>query len=131
MGECEENTINEIISNVPNAEEMKQVIANRESQQKFVNDKLFRQGSTQIGEELIKIKAAILSKDGIVSTEKQDLFREQLERTFNTELIQSMSSSAPKRRATIREINKGVVEVEEEEEEDDTIASSDAGADSV
>ena len=32
MGECEEDTINEIINNVPDAAEIKQVITNREAQ---------------------------------------------------------------------------------------------------
>ena len=32
----------------------------------------------EISNELVKIRDSILTKDGIVGTEKQDLFREQL-----------------------------------------------------
>ena len=75
---CEEETVNEIINNVPDNDEIKQVIAKREEQQKFSNDQMFRQGTMEIKDELIKIRDSILTKDGIVGTEKQDLFREQL-----------------------------------------------------
>ena len=37
---------------------------------------MFRQGSVEISEELSSIRDALLKKDGIVSTEKQDAFRE-------------------------------------------------------
>lgn len=87
MGKCEEDTINDIINNVPDAEEIKQIIEHREEVQKFNNDKMFRQGVSEISEELVKIREALLKKDGLVSTEKQDLFREQLQRTFNNDLI--------------------------------------------
>lgn len=73
---CEEETVNEIINNVPDNDEIKQVIAKREEQQKFSNDQMFRQGTMEIKDELIKIRDSILTKDGIVGTEKQDLFRE-------------------------------------------------------
>ena len=73
---CEEETVNEIINNVPNNDEIKQVIAKREEQQKFSNDQMFRQGTMEIKDELVKIRDSILTKDGIVGTEKQDLFRE-------------------------------------------------------
>ena len=73
---CEEETVNEIINNVPDNEEIKQVIAKREEQQKFSNDRMFRQGTMEIKDELVKIRDSILTKDGIVGTEKQDLFRE-------------------------------------------------------
>jgi hypothetical protein len=39
---------------------------------------MFRQGTMEIKDELAKVRDSILTKDGIVSTEKQDLFREQL-----------------------------------------------------
>ena len=39
---CEEETVNEIINNVPDEAEIKQVIATREEQQKFLNDQMFR-----------------------------------------------------------------------------------------
>lgn len=73
---CEEETVNEIINNVPDNDEIKQVIAKREEQQKFSNDQMFRQGTMEIKDELVKIRDSILTKDGIVGTEKQDLFRE-------------------------------------------------------
>ena len=73
---CEEETVNEIINNVPVNDEIKQVIAKREEQQKFSNDQMFRQGTMEIKDELVKIRDSILTKDGIVGTEKQDLFRE-------------------------------------------------------
>lgn len=42
LGECEEETVNEIINNVPNSDEIKQIIDNRQEQQKFANDQMFR-----------------------------------------------------------------------------------------
>ena len=73
---CEEETVNDIINNIPDTDEIKQVIAKREEQQKFSNDQMFREGSMEIKDELVRIRDSILTKDGIVSTEKQDLFRE-------------------------------------------------------
>ena len=54
---------------------------------------MFREGNVEIKEELVKIREALLKKDGLVSTEKQDLFREQLQRTFNNDLISAMSEA--------------------------------------
>ena len=67
---CEMETVEEIIDNVPDEDEIKQVIENRENEQKFSNDSMFRQGATEISEEIEKIRDALLCKDGIVSTEK-------------------------------------------------------------
>lgn len=91
--ECEEETVEEIISSVPDESEIRQVIEKREAQQKFSNDRIFRQGTMEIKDELVKIRDSILTKDGIVSTEKQDLFREQLQRTFNNDLIRAMAAN--------------------------------------
>ena len=57
---------------------------------------MFREGSVEISEELEKIRDAILCKDGIVSVEKQDLFREQLHRTFSNDLIKAMAKAPQK-----------------------------------
>ena len=73
---CSEDTINDIISSVPDHDEMKQVVATREAQQKFSNDSLFRAGSLKLENELSSIRDALMTKDGLVNTEKQDLFRE-------------------------------------------------------
>ena len=37
---------------------------------------MFCEGSVEIKDELVKIRDALLTKDGIVSADKQDLFRE-------------------------------------------------------
>ena len=53
------------------------MILNREVNSKFQNDKMFREGTEDIVNELPKIMDAILTKDGIVPPEKQSFFREQ------------------------------------------------------
>ena len=76
----------------------------------------------EIKDELVKIRDSILTKDGIVSTEKQDLFREQLQRTFNNDLIRAMASNPYQRAKSISKINDGIPE--DEEEDDDASAAS-------
>ena len=52
--------------------EMIQVIERRAEQQCFKHDQMFRQGTVEIKDELCKIRDALLKKDGIVSSEKQE-----------------------------------------------------------
>ena len=82
IGSCERETLEEILQERPNEEEVADIINRRESQEKFPNDAMFRKGEQTVVEEMGKIKNALMKKDGIVSVEEQDLFREQLERTF-------------------------------------------------
>ena len=49
-----------------------------------------------ISQELSNIRDSLLTKDGLVPIEKQDLFREQLQRTFQNDLILAMSRKNPK-----------------------------------
>ena len=53
---------------------------------------MFWQGSLDIQDELAYIRDALLTKDGLVDAEKQDLFREQLNRTFNKYLAQNQTA---------------------------------------
>ena len=55
-----------------NTSEMIQVIERRAEQEYFKHDQMFRQGTVQIKDELCKIRDALLKKDGIVSSEKQE-----------------------------------------------------------
>ena len=89
---CEEETVEEIINQVPDEDEVRAVVEQRENEQKFSNDAMFRQGTTCVSEELELIKDALLCKDGLVPAEKQDLFREQLQRTFSNDLIRALAS---------------------------------------
>ena len=50
---------------------------------------MFRQGSVEISEDLSSIRDSLLKKDGIVSTDKQDLFREQLQRTYQQDGVEN------------------------------------------
>lgn len=126
MDVCEEETVEEIINNVPEEDEIKQVIENRENMQKFSNDQMFRQGAKELSEELEDIRDALLKKDGIVSVEKQDLFREQLQRTFSNDLIKAMSCKKGPKVARLDTINNksqisnaSTVGVDDDDDDDD------------
>ena len=58
---------------------------------KFGSFELFT-GKSEVKDEVVSIRDALLSKDGLVPAEKQDLFREQLQRTFSNDLIKALAS---------------------------------------
>lgn len=50
-------------------------------------DSLFREGGIPLADLIPIIKEALMSKDGLVEPDKQDLFREQLFNTLNDKII--------------------------------------------
>jgi len=69
------------------------------------------------------IKEALLRKDGIVDSDKQDLFREQIESTLNSTVMKSLASKAIVRDTT-QMTDAESTQVDEEDDDDD--ATSDA-----
>ena len=111
----------EIISHLPNEDEKMEVITRRRSEAQFGANEIFRSGETLVGKNLTKIRDALLVKDGLVEPQKQDLFREQLERTFSTELISAMAKT--KSDVEVLKTSAAISEADQDEEEPETPSS--------
>ena len=87
-----EETVEEILDNLPDDELKAQIVRQRTEQAIMPDDEMFRQGSVSLSEYLPVIKDALLCKDGLVEPDKQDLFREQVASTLNEKIMKSLSS---------------------------------------
>ena len=112
-----------MIKDVPVENEIESIIFQRYQKQMFSDDKMFRLGSTEISLELKSIGDSIFKKDGLIDAEKQDFFRELLEKTF------SLANAMPNAEKMRRAIEKGFAEICNEEpnesSEGDSIHQSD------
>ena len=82
-----EEAIADILENPPTEEEIVQIVQKREDELMLKGFDMFKKGDKLVTDQLEDIQQALIKKDGIVDTDQQDIFRERIERTFNTQLI--------------------------------------------
>ena len=82
--------INRIFDNPPKDDLKGRIMQKREKDQFYPRRRMFVEGKTMVVDELGKIRDALVSKDGIVGPDEQDVFRKQIERSFSDDLISAM-----------------------------------------
>ena len=82
-----------MLNNLPEDEMKEQIVQRRAQESLMPEDGMFREGSISIAEVIPLIKDALLSKDGLVEPDKQELFREQIANTLNDRILAQLARS--------------------------------------
>ena len=83
--------VDDLKANPPTTQEIKLVVETRKADCMYGTQDLLK-GERDIRQDAKTIKEALLKKDGLVAADKQDQFREEIEKAFSDENLNDIST---------------------------------------